>query len=630
MGTKRLIAGSFVCAVAAVAACLGGTPSAESTASQPVLMPSQSFYFFGSVMVGSSATSPSFIISSQGSADDDTILDITENCGDFSLNFSVPPQGYRVWCDNMGSGMALLGAGSNDMCIPNSYEFSANFEPVGAGPSSCTVLVEYKATSGASISSFNISLQGSGVAPQSALTISPPDGSVLPFGDIPVNQQSSSQLVTIFNSGQTTLNVNGSLTGPYVITNGETLVPTLGPSSSATYEIACQPMTTGPAPGSLTFTSAAPTVGVTLTCNGTNATALSVFPNPGTFTSTLVGKPPPDLKIAITNNGGVAATLVVGLQAGTPELTFAPGGDPNGMQLGSGQSVDAILHYSAASERTMAQLGTLNINFTPGGSNIAVAINGEALEGTLGVTPGTAIDFGPVCVGATVKETVTLYASAAGQIDVTGVTAPQPPFSATSTVGTLFGNHGNMLTLEAQVMPTAPGDLSDKLVVHTDLAMPDQNVTLTAKALPAGVTPTPEAVHFGPNRVDMTTTAKEVIVTNCDGGDLMLTSARIEGVDAADFAIVTQLPQPLPMRGSAKVLVVMTPHANGGKQATLVLAHSGGGEISIPLDGNGFGGDDTSQGEKGTYYSCNAGGASALGAVLGIGLVALLRRRRRA
>lgn len=629
MGTKRLIAGAFVCGVAAIAACLGGAPD-ESATTQLVLMPSQSFYSFGMVGVGSSATSPAFIISSQGSADDDTIIDITENCGDFDLNLVPSPQGYRVYCETGGSGTdTMIGTGSG-ACFPNSYAFTADFIPVGPGGSSCTVRVDYMPTGGGPPAFFNITLDGDGVAPESALSINPPSGSTVQFGDIPINQTSSSQPVTITNMGQTTLNVTSVLSGPYVITNGQAQNPTLGPGSAASYDVACEPTATGPAPGSFDFSSAAPPVGVVLDCNGTDATSLSVSPNPGAFSPALVGKPPDDLDIAITNNGA-AATLSVSLATTMgAELSFASGGDPNGQQLGPGETAHAILHYAAGSERPMGQLGTLNIDYSPGGSNIAVAINGEALTGTLGVSPGTAIDFGPVCIGATVTQPVTLYASAAGRVDVSSVTAPQAPFSATSTTGMLQGNHGNMLMLVAGVAPTAPGDLSDKLVVHTNLPVPDQEVALTAKALPAGVSATPANVHFGPTRTMMTTTAKEVVVSNCSAGPLKVAATRIEGADAADFAVVSAPPsQPIAERGSSSFLVVMTPHGNGGKQAQLVIEFDGGSVTTVPLDGNGFGGDDASGGEKGTYYSCNAGGASAFGAGLGLAILAILRRRRR-
>lgn len=632
MGTRRLIAGSFVCAVAAVAACLGGTPSDESTTTQLVLMPSQNSYSFGMVMVGSSATSPAIIISSQGSNDDDTIIDITESCGDFDLNLVPSPQGYRVFCDAGGSGTDTMFGGGSGTCFPNSYAFTADFIPVGPGPSSCTVRVDYKPTGGGSATFFNITLSGSGVAPQSALTVSPPNGSTIAFGDIPAMQQSTSQTVTITNTGQTTLNVASALNGPYLVTNGTAQNPTLGPGSGASYEVACRPSGTGPSPGSMSFTSAAPTVGVAFTCNGTNATSLGVSPNPGAFASALVGKPPADLDITITNNGALA-TLVVSLSpvaGGGNELTFASGGNPNGQQLGPGGTAHAILHYAAGAERPMGQLGTLNVSYTPGGANIAVAINGEALTGTLGVSPGTAIDFGPVCVGATVTQPVSLYASAAGRVAVSSVSPPQAPFSATSANGTLQGNHGNTLMLMASVMPTAAGDLSDKLVVHTNLPTPDQDVALTAKALPAGVTATPDSVHFGPTRAEMTTTAKEIIVSNCGTAPLTFSAAHVEGADAADFAVVSAVPaQPIAQRASTTFLVVMTPHGNGAKQAQLVLDHDAGAPIVVPLDGNGFGGGEVSTGEKGTYYTCNAGGASAAGAGLGLAIVALARVRRR-
>ena len=626
MGAKRVAAGVFVCGAAAIAACFGGEPT-EGSLSQVVLQSSTTFYDFGSVPVGSNKTSTPFIISSQGPQDDDTIIDISEQCGDFELALNPSPQGYRVYCD---SGIGTNG-GTGTMCIPSSYMFTADFRPVGAGSSSCTVRVDYMATGSGSATFFNITLKGTGQAAASSLTINPPNGTGLSFGDIPILQTSSPQPVTITNNGTSPLSVAGSVTGPYQVVgiSGATFPSqTLGAGSSASYQVRCAPTMTGIQPGTLTFSSAAPPVGLMLSCNGVNVTDLNVSPNPGNFPATLTGKPV-DLDVTITNSGA-PTTLVVSLSGASPELTFAPSGNPNGQGIGTGSSVVAKLHYTAATDHPMSRLGTLNVSYTGAtGSNLGVAINGEALPGNLGVSPGTSIDFGPVCVGAKVDQTVSLYASAAGAIDVAGVTSPSAPFSATTTSGALKGNHGNSLSLTASVMPTVPGDLSDKLVVNTNLPVPAQNVALTATALPAGLTPTPDVVHFGPNRVMMTTTTKEIIVSNCGTAPITFTASRIEGANAAEFALVSELPGgAIDQRASTKLLVVMTARSNGNKQAQLVLEHSGG-TITVGLDGNGFGGDDVSIGEDKTYYSCNAGGASALGASLGLGLIALLRRRRR-
>lgn len=622
MGTKRVVAGLFVCGAAAIAACFGSEPTVGST-SQAVLQPGSSFYDFGGVPVGMTERSTPFIISSQNPQDDDTIIDITETCGDFDLDLNPSPQGYRIYCDG-----TTFNGGSGTICNPSSYMFTATFSPVGAGSSSCTVRVDYMQTGTGLTTFFNITLQGAGIAAASSLSINPPNGTGLSFGDIPINQSSSPQPVTITNNGTSPLSVAGTVTGPYqVLGVGGATFPsqTLGAGSSAGYEVRCRPTVTGIQPGTLTFSSAAPPVGLMLSCNGVLPTALTVTPNPGNFPATLTGKPV-DLDVTITNTG-LATTLIVSLGGASPELTFAANGNPNGQGIGSGSSVVAKLHYAAITDHPMSRLGTLNVNYT-GGTNLGVAINGEALPGNLGVSPGTSIDFGPVCAGARVDQTVSLYASAAGAFDVTSVTPPSAPFMATTTSGSLKGNHGNSLMLTASVMPTAAGDLTDKLVVNTNLPMPAQNVALTAKALPAGVTPTPDVVHFGPNRVMQTTTTKEIIVSNCGSSPITFTSARIEGASAEEFALVSELPGgAIDQRASTKLLVVMTARSNGNKQAQLVLEHSGG-TVAVGLDGNGFGGDDVSIGEDTTYYACNAGGASGFGA-LGIGLLAVLRRRRR-
>jgi uncharacterized protein (TIGR03382 family) len=478
-------------------------------------------------------------------------------------------------------------------------------------------------------SSFFITLQGSGSAASNSLAISPPSGSTLAFGSIQLNQISSPQRVQITNNGTSTLVANGSIGGDFTISGVGSAASfpsvVLAPLESALYDVRCEPTTLGPQSSQLMFSSMAPTVGVKLSCNGIAGTGLAVTPTPANFPSTLTGKPV-DVDVKIENTGGADVQLIIGLSGQSNEVTLTT--DLNGTTLGSGSAATTRLHYAAATDHPMSQLGTLDVGFQ-GGTNLPVAINGEALPGTLGVSPGMAIDFGPVCVGATATQPVSLYASAAGTIDVSGVSGPQPPFAATSASGSLAGNHGNSLDLSASVMPTTPGELTDKLLVHTDLPVANQEVTLMAKALPAGVTPTPDVIHFGPNRVSMATTTKEVTVTNCGTAPLTFTAARIEGADQADFALVSELPAtPVGQRASTKFLVIMTPHSNGAKQAQLVLEHADG-TISVALDGNGFGGDDVSNGGDKTYYSCNAGGASAAGAAFGLGLIALLRRRRR-
>ena len=533
-----------------------------------------------------------------------------------------------MFCDS-GSGTAAFTGSGSASCVPNSYTFDVDFTPSGPGPAGCTYLVSYMPSSGGT-QSFMITLSGMGQAQTSALTISPPNGSTLNFGDITQNTSSGAQTVTIMNTGTAALSVAGTISGQYTITPvapAQFPNEALAPGVSASYDLVCHPTALGAAPGSLLFTSAAPMRGISLACNGVAPTALTVSPLPANFATTLVGRPPVDVDVLIQNTSAAATTLNVSLAANTPELTLTT--NPNGQPIAVGGMAHAILHYSAATERTMTQLGTLNVNYTAGTNN-PVVINGEALTGTLGVSPGMAYDFGPVCVNQTVTQPVTLYASASGKVVVSSVTAPALPFTSTTTNGTLQANHGNMLMLTAGVTPTVPGNLSDKITIHTNLAtMPNPEIALTATALPAGVTPTPDALHFGPAHTMTTTTGKEVIVSNCGSSPITFTSATIEGASAAEFAVVSALPTAaVGQKSSTTFLVVMTPQTNGQKAAQLVLVYDHG-TIMIDLDGDGFGLADPSNGDRTTYYACNAGGAGGVAGGLAVAVLVLRRRRRR-
>ncbi len=624
VGIKRLIGGLFVCSAAVIAACFGGAPR-ESAQSELLLQAGTNSYDFGTVPVGMTGSSGAFLITAQGLSDDDTIIDIYESCGDFGLVLNPAPQGYRVAACEVGSASGGSGTGSS-MCVPTSYSFSATFTPTSGFPSSCTVHVDYMPTAGGLLQTFPITLNGTGMTAANSLTLSPPSGSTFPYFDIPVGQTSSGQTVTVTNNGTNALDVTASVTGSYVVTGlGSASYPTylLGAGSSANYDVRCQPTVTGPQPGSLTFSApATPPVSLDMTCNGLAPTSLTVSPSPATFGSTLIGRPPANVPVTI-NAGGSGTTLSVTLTPVAGEVTIV-GTNPDGQSLGSGSAATVTLHYSAATAHQNGLLATLTVN------GQAVAVTGEALNGTLGVSPGTTIDFGPVCVGASVSQPVSLYASDAADLTVTAITPPAAPFTATATQGLLQGSHANQLQMMAGVAPAMPGELTGSIVVHTDLVQPAQNIALLATALPAGVSPTPDTIHFGSSRTLMTTSFKEVIVSNCGTTPITFASTRIEGASAADFAVVSELPTaPLAQRASTKILVVMTPHSNGAKQAQLFLEHDGG-VVTVDLDGAGFGGTDDNGGGKNTYYSnCNAGGASGLGGSLAV-LVLALRRRRRA
>ncbi len=618
-----------------IAACFGEAKLATSR--QAVIVPDRDPVEMGSVVVGQMVTtSPAITLSPETETSDDTITSITESCADFAL--SLPNGGSgQVFCSGgpIGSGsaptFALGGAGyGTGACVPVTYSFNATFMPSGPGSASCAVTVNYTPTGGGSGSSRLITLNGTGTAPAFALTVTPP---TISFSDHPIGSTSSATTVAVKNTGSMVLTVTGTNSNPSNFSVAPVGAANFGSQSLTSgqqvgFSVRCTPIALGPITGVLTFDSAAGPRTVTLSCNGIGASNLAITPVPGDFGPTLVGRAPANLSIQITNSGTAATTLSVALAAGaSPELAIVT--NPNGMNLPMGMPTNVVLSYSALTDHPSGSLGTLVVNYT-GGTARNIAINGTALPAEIGAAPA-AIDFGPICVGETATKPVMVYASAAGNVDIATVTGAAPPFGVTRTTGTLQGNHGNTIDFMATVSPTAPGELMDSFTLNTNLPNnPARSFPLKATALPAGVTPTPDLVHFGPGRVGMTTSAKTIEVSNCGNAPINITAARIEGTSANDFAIVSpENPvMSLPQMGSVKFLVVMSPRQSGTKAAQLVIEYDGGTVIA-DLDGNGFGGDETALLDRETYYACSTGSGGGL-APLALALGLLLRRRRRA
>jgi hypothetical protein len=626
VGTKRVLGRVVVVSAAVIAACFGSEPYLSST-SQAVMQASPGTVLFGSVLVGTDSAGVTVTLNNSMVGEANTITSIAPTsgtCPEFIPTFNIDPTGYVVSnCEGAeGSGVST---GTDGTCVPAMYQFSMVFHPTAPGPAGCEYTIAYAKNGSGGNASFTIQFSGAGMAPANSLKITP----TVPinFGDVQTNSDSAPAPVTLLNNGTNVQTVTGasSDSNNFITTPSVAGTFSLPSMMSRNYTVKCRPVTTGPKAGTLSFTSQAPAVSVGVTCNGIMPTGLTILP--ANFPSTLVGKPvDADISIENTTPGQVMLQIGFTSNAGT-EVTLTQ--NPSG-PVDPGSTVHAIVHFSAATERQLGALANLSIGFASGPAAQAVVINGEALKASLGTAPGSTIDFGPVCVGASPTMDVQLYASGLGAIQLTSVTPPAPPFTASATPGVMMGNHGNMIRLTAGVAPVVAGELSDKVVLLTDIPLsPNQELKLLATALPAGVSPTPAQVHFGPAHTMMTTPYKEIIVSNCGTTPITLTSTRIEGVNGAEFAVVSQLPtQPLDQKSQAKIAVVMTPQGNGAKSAQLIVEYSGG-VIAVDLDGNGFGGEEASKGDRSTYYTCNAGGGSTAGASIAL-LALFLRRRRRA
>jgi hypothetical protein len=626
--------------VAVVAACIGNLTIDYSDVEQKTMTYPGSATA-GNVMVGQSGMTGAIVFSPATTTDNDTITSITENCTNWSLNLNPLPANVYCLIAGAESGGETYGSGS---CVPNTYSFTGTFTPTGAGSSSCPVTVTWRSntvgsgagtgTSG-NISTLLIVLNGTGVAPTYSFITNPPSGSTLQYSDIPINTTSSGQRITVTNNGTGTITVMGTNSDgarfPVTPVGGVSFASqTLGTGQIARYDVACNPLLSQTYTGEITFTANAPSGeiqrSISLECNGIESD-LAIMPNPASFArDTLVGVPPQNLTINITNNGASTDFTNVRLETGGEVSIIQGPASP----LPNGGMTTVILGYTAATERPFGKIDSLILTQSTGAPR-SITINAEALVGEIGVTPAV-VEFGPVCPGSEKTADLMVYATSSGPVNLTSITQPNAPFTVSGSGGQLEPNHGNIISLTARVQATTAGELDDAFVLNTNLpgAAGMHAVQLSGVALPAGVTPTPNVVHFGPARVGTPTTAKKVTISNCGTSDLVITGARLEGASADEFAIVgPENPlQTISTMGELEFLVIMDPETTGTKIAKLVVEHADG-RIEADLDGNGFGVTDEG-GEKTTYYTCSAGGAGLGGLPIVLALLLLRRRRARA
>src|SRR6185436_4973699 len=102
----------------------------------------------------------------------------------------------------------------------------------------------------------------------------------------------------------------------------------------------------------------------------------------------------------------------------------------------------------------------------------------------------------------------------------------------------------------------------------------------------------PGAIGFGDEIVDTRSNAQAVTVTNSGTAPLMISTFRLNGPDAADFAQGADCPvspDSLPVGSSCTVYVSFDPDSGGLKSANLVIGDNAadGGTQTVALTGRG-------------------------------------------
>lgn len=611
--------------LAVVAACQGG-PSLSTTQQETVVV-SPTSSDFGTVEVGQASAVRTFTVRPAIGNQYDVVTAITESCPDFTVDApGLPAEVYRE-CSTSGEPIPVKGDTSSAAAICEilidyqEYSFSTRFTPTVAGAVSCVVTITTNNTT-----NRTITLSGTGTLPPIRADVQP--GSVA-FGDVRRGTQSTAAGITVRNLGGQTMTVSSvSVSAGFAITAGPTGTYTLGPSGAQGYSVRCAPTAVGTLTGNFVVNSndpARPQVAIPLSCRGIDSN-LDITPSPTTLPTTRVGEPV-EATIELVNTGTASMTLgTVALTSTDLEMLASP---PGGTVLAPGGRGAVRVRYAAAAAGSAS--GTLDITYDEGQTRSA-QISARALPTSMALTPDGDVDLGPICVGQTKTQPFSLIANAEAAFQVSAIAEPMAPFAlaAPTLPATVQGAGATTLAFDVTAAPTEPGYATSTMTITTDIpgAAP-REVHLAATGLAAGVTPTPAELYLGSLAVETTGIGEKLELSNCTATPVAISNARIEGRDAADFAIVAQ-PEGgmLAANATAAWLVILSPRSVGPKEATFLVDHDGG-TATVSLTGEGLGADITGGGSgPASYYACSTGTPSALWPLaLAFGLLALRRRR---
>lgn len=612
-------------ALAGLTACQIAEPDTSSTEQEltGVGFSPVSGQNFGLVQVGSTSGSLPISIYPTGTMGSSYTINSITGCGDFPVDAPGLPATVSKTCiESCEPAVCFTAAPICVMWEIVSYDFSAAFRPAVAGASSCALQIQ---VGGLGLKTYT--LNGTGTLPPIDIDVAP---TAVNFGDVRRATASSEATVMVRNLGGQPLSVtSASVSGGYTITSGPAST-TVGVSGAQPYTITCNPTATGSMPGTFTVTSndpATPTSTVALACNGIDSN-LNVVPSPAAVPTTRVGEPT-TRPVTLANTG--AATMMIQSATLTGAGLTATGLPAAGTTIVGGGSMSAMIRFDAMTAGDAT--GALTVVFD-GGQMRTIPITAKALATSMSLTPDGSIDLGPVCVGQSNSRTVTIAANAEGSFKVTGVSTPEGPFTVTAPAlpATVLGAGATSQTLTVATAPTVVGPATATVTVTTDIpnAQP-RALELGVTGLTAGVSATPAELDLGPSPVGKATIGQEISVTNCSTSAAELTNPRIEGDDAADFAIVQAPSLMLGPNDTVSWLVIANPQSTGSKTAQFLVDHSGGtAAVTLNADGLGdpVGNDPSGSDGRASYYACSAGtGASSW--PIGLALAALLLRRRR-
>jgi phospholipase C len=449
-----------------------------------------------------------------------------------------------------------------------SCTFTVTFSPLATGNRAATLLI---ADSEVATSPQPVALSGSGLAAP-VVSLSPAS---LTFADQQVGIASSSQTVTLTNTGSATLNV-ASIVSSGAFSQTNTCGSNVAIGASCTISVIFTPTAQGAASGAITITDDAVSSpqNVALTGNGV-ASAVSLSPTSLSFSDQLLGTVSTAQSVTLTNTGTAALTIVSIVASGDFAQTNSCGSN---LAPGVSCSIDVTFAPTALGARA----GTITIADSAGDSPQSVSLSGNGVAPAVSLSP-TSLAFADQRLGGTSQpQTVTLTNIGTGGLTISSIVA-SGDFAQTNACGSYVAAGANC-SIAVTFAPTALGARAGTITITDSAGDSPQTVGLSGNGVASAVLLSPTSLIFPDQTVGTTSAPQTVTLTNSGTAALNITSISSSG----DFAQTNDCGSVVGVGMSCSITVTFTPTQVGAASGTITIVDDAADSPqAISLSGNG-------------------------------------------
>jgi len=527
---------------------------------------------FASQPVGTSSASQPVVLTNQSPVLPVTGLVIAAS-GDFSET------------DNCGTGLAPTAS-----CTIN-----ITFKPTATGTRTGTLTL----TDNAVGSPQSVSLTGLGInAP--AISLVPAS---LTFSSQRVGSQSTSQPVTMTNTGNAILNISSiTITGadPSDFSQTNTCSSTLAAGSTCTINVSFKPTAGGQRTAGISISSDARGSVPVVTLSGTGvAPGLDLSPSLLIFNNQIVGSTSAAQPVFVSNSAATAVAISSIAATGDFAETDNCG---TSLAANSNCTIQVTFKPTATGTRT----GSLNVTASDSGTAHNVQLSGTGVVVTLTLTPSS-LTFNNQKTGTTSQsQPITLTNTGGATLTIDSI-VPSGDFLETNNCGSSVAASASCI-INVTFTPTTTGTRTGTITVNSNAQGSPQTASLTGTGVATGpavsltcpsgsstaivrrgqaVATVCTTLSFSSQAVGTTSAAQTVVVSNV--GNDVLNIGPQSPATTGDFAISSNVcTSTLAAGASCNISLTFTPTATGARVGALTIQdNAGDSPQSVILTGTG-------------------------------------------